>query len=94
MEVNLRRVNENQALIGGVSFNLVFMHLAGFFVHSAYSYWLLRGHTTSNSKTVSRQKTRSEQHCKGYDVRDKLRKKFATIQSFQYFFATKTIWPD
>ena len=47
MEVNLRRVNENQALIGGVSFNLVFMHLAGFFVHSASSYFEVTRHLTA-----------------------------------------------
>ena len=45
------------------TFKLV-CYIAGIFSPaSARSHWLLRGHMTSNNKTVSRQKSLSGQHC-------------------------------
>ena len=52
-----------------VAYNFPFVILLNFSPNSAHSHWLLRGHMTSNNKTVSRQKSLSGQQCKICDVR-------------------------
>ena len=60
--------------------NFICLTAGNFPPNSVHSHWLLRGHMTSNNRTVSRRTFLSRQHCKIYDA------------SGQHYIITRECW--